>query len=252
MRRFAGIDWESEPVLNETTILNLRHLLEHHELRGQFLQKVNEHLAVHRLKVSVGTIVDATIIHAPLLTNNNVNICDVEMNQTSKGKQWYFGMKVHIGADSKTKPIRAVAATPANAYDNTTLEDLLHAGENGFGATRHCAPWTGDFTNRRCYVRGIIVDKKAKNAHKSKVCYRRLSKNADWLFASCTLVNLFVLRRRLLAGKMHPADFACAPAGKIDNKSNAPNELCRTNGKDRPKVLSNRQLVQSIFRSSPA
>ena len=74
MRRFAGIDWESEPVLNETTILNLRHLLEHHELRGQFLQKVNEHLAVHRLKVSVGTIVDATIIHAPLLTNNNVNI----------------------------------------------------------------------------------------------------------------------------------------------------------------------------------
>ena len=228
------------------------HLLERHELRGQFLQKVNENLAVHRLKVCVGIIVDATIIHVPLLTNNNVNICDFEMNQTSKRKQWYFGMKVHIGADSKTKLIRAMATTPANTYDNTALDDLLHAGENGFGAIRHCAPWTGDFTNRRCQVRGIIVDKKAKNAHKSKVCYRRLSRNADWLFASCTLVNLFVPRRRLLAGKMHPADGACAPAGKMDNKLHAPNELCRANGKDRPQVPSNRQLIQSIFRSSPA
>jgi hypothetical protein len=34
------------------------------------------------------------------------------MHQTKKGNQWYFGMKAHIGADSKTKLIHSVVARP--------------------------------------------------------------------------------------------------------------------------------------------
>ena len=34
------------------------------------------------------------------------------MHQTKKGNQWYFGMKAHLGVDSRTKLIHAVAATP--------------------------------------------------------------------------------------------------------------------------------------------
>ena len=51
---------------------------------------------------------------------------DPEMHQTKKGKQWYFGMKAHVGVDSKTKIIHMAVATAANVADSTVLPDLLH------------------------------------------------------------------------------------------------------------------------------
>jgi len=36
------------------------------------------------------------------------------MHPTKKGNQWYFGMKAHIGVDSRSKAIHAVVATAAN------------------------------------------------------------------------------------------------------------------------------------------
>ena len=51
------------------------------------------------------------------------------MHQTKKGNQWYFGMKAHIGVDSRTKLIHAVVATPANVADSTVLPELLHGQE---------------------------------------------------------------------------------------------------------------------------
>ena len=65
MRRFVGIDLGREPVPDETTILNFRHLLERHNLGKLLFDRVNEHLASRGLKVAGGTIVDATIIAAP-------------------------------------------------------------------------------------------------------------------------------------------------------------------------------------------
>jgi Transposase DDE domain len=66
--------------------------------------------------VSRGTIVDATIINAPGSTKNHTKARDPEMQQTKKGHQWYFGMKAHIGVDSRTNLIQSVAATPANGW----------------------------------------------------------------------------------------------------------------------------------------
>ena len=150
MRRFVGIDLGREPVPDETTILNFRHLLERHEMCGRTLQEVNGYLATRGLRISTGTIVDATIIHAPSSTKNQAKARDPEMHQTRKGNQWYFGMKAHIGVDSKTKLTHSVAATPANAHDSTMLEDLLHGDETrGWGdqayrgqreVIRRCAP----------------------------------------------------------------------------------------------------------------
>jgi len=34
--------------------------------------------------------------------------------KTRTGKQWYFGMKPHVGVDSKSKMIHSVAAAAAN------------------------------------------------------------------------------------------------------------------------------------------
>ena len=50
---------------------------------------------------------DATIIHAPSSTKNRSGERDPEMHQTRKGKQWYFGLKAHIGVDSKQGHVHA-------------------------------------------------------------------------------------------------------------------------------------------------
>ncbi|GBQ32963.1 hypothetical protein AA11237_0297 [Acidocella aminolytica 101 = DSM 11237] len=90
---------------------------------------MNKYLATRGLRISTGTIVDATIVHAPSSTKNEAKARDPEMRQTRKANQWYFGMKADIGVDSKTRLIHAVAATAANALDSTVLEDLLHGDE---------------------------------------------------------------------------------------------------------------------------
>jgi len=48
-----------------------------------------------------GTIVDATLIAAPPSTRNRDEKRDPEMHQSKKGKNWFFGMKAHIGVDAR-------------------------------------------------------------------------------------------------------------------------------------------------------
>jgi transposase, IS5 family len=67
MRRFVGIDLGREPVPDETTICKFRHLLEAHNLGEQLFVLIQDYLQENGLKISRGTIVDATIINAPSL-----------------------------------------------------------------------------------------------------------------------------------------------------------------------------------------
>src|SRR6201984_1285219 len=129
MREFVGIDLGCEPVPDETTVCKFRHLLEEHQLGEQVLGKVNLHLQAKGVRITTGTIVDATILHAPTSTKNREQQRDPEMHQTKKGKQWYFGMKAHVGVDSKTKIIHTAVATPAHVADSRVLPDLLHGEE---------------------------------------------------------------------------------------------------------------------------
>jgi len=62
---------------------------------------VNHYPALKGMKVNSGTIVDATIISAPSSTKNKQNKCDPEMHQVKKGNEWHFGLKMHIGVDSR-------------------------------------------------------------------------------------------------------------------------------------------------------
>ena len=190
---------------------------------------MNEHLHRSGIKISNGTIVDATIIGAPSSTKNKDGKRDPEMHQTAKGKQWYFGMKAHIGVDSKTKLIHTILASAANVSDVDALPYLLHGretrvwGDQGYqGQTeviRARAPRAKDFTNRKYRCRGRINEvEKAKNRTKSqvrakvehvfgvikrvfgfqKVRYRGLAKNLHRLEVTAALANLYMVRRRLL------------------------------------------------------
>jgi IS5 family transposase len=229
MRRFAGIDLGREPVPDETTVCRFRHLLEEHDLGRRLFEEVHVHLEGKGLKIARGTIVDATIIAAPSSTKNADKARDPDMHQTKKGNQWYFGMKAHVGVDSKTKLIHAVVATAANVADSEVLPDLLHGQETrvwGDQAYRgqtdviqRNAPDALDFTNRRYRHRGVVDDEqRRKNRSKSsvrsrvehvigiikrvfgfaKIRYRGLDKNAHRLFVTCALANLFTARRYLL------------------------------------------------------
>ena len=113
MRLFVGIDLGKEPVPDETTICKFRHLMEKHNLGDELFRLVNVYLSENGLKVSPGTIVDASIINAPTPTKNKDKQRYPDMHQTRKGNQWYFGMKAHIGVDSKTKLVHSIAVTPA-------------------------------------------------------------------------------------------------------------------------------------------
>lgn len=53
---------------------------------------------------------DASIIDAPSSTKYLDQARDPGMHQTNKSSQWYFGMKLHIGVDSKTKLVHSAAA----------------------------------------------------------------------------------------------------------------------------------------------
>jgi len=229
MRAFVGIDLGREPVPDETTVCKFRHLLEAHDLGRGLFEQVARHLQARGLKVASGTIVDATIINAPSSTKNQSGERDPEMKQTKKGNQWYFGMKAHIGVDSKTKLIHSVAATPANVHDSQVLGHLLHGAETRVwgdsayvGQTeviRRVAPKARDFTQARASRNQALSDvERAKNRNKSKVrakvehpflvikrifgfakvCYRGIAKNANRLFVACALANLFMVRRTLL------------------------------------------------------
>ena len=139
LRRFVGIDLGTEPVPDATTMLKFRRLLNDYKLGEQLFAKVGEVLQASGFKVKTGTIVDATIIGAPSSTKNADKARDPEMHQVRKGQQWYFGMKLHVGADSKTKLIHSMTTTAANVHDANALGQLLHGRETRFTRIRPIA-----------------------------------------------------------------------------------------------------------------
>lgn len=229
MREFVGVDLGEERVPDETTICKFRHMLERHGLGKQLFRKVNEHLKGKGLKVSTGTIVDATILHAATSTKNRARERDPEMHSTRKGNQWYFGMKAHVGVDSRTKQIHSVVATAANVHDSQKLGELLHGGETrvwgdsayvGQGRViRERAPGAQDFIHRKGRRnRPLTEEERRGNRTKSRVRakvehvfgvmkrgfgftrlrYKGLSKNEHYLLITCALVNMVMAKKELL------------------------------------------------------
>ena len=130
MRQFAGVRTDEDVIPDESSILGFRHLLERHRLTEQLFSEINTHLAERGFVVGKGTIVDATIINAPSSTKNAEGKRDPEMHQTRKGKQWYFGMKVHTGTDADSGIVHTLEATAANEADVNVFGELLHGNED--------------------------------------------------------------------------------------------------------------------------
>jgi len=236
-RDFCRIDLGHERVPDATTLLHFRHLLERHQLGHALFAKVGELLLANGMKLSGGTIVDATLIAAPPSTKNQDKRRDPEMHQTKKGNEWHFGMKLHIGADSQTGLVHSASVTAANVHDSHQVPNLLHGEETRFYGDsayrgkaqrerlKAIAPQAKDFTNKRAYRNAPLTDAdRETNRRKSsirskvehpfltlkrlwgfaKVRYRGLAKNANRAFAMLAMVNL-VKWGRPLTGEVRPA-----------------------------------------------
>jgi transposase, IS5 family len=235
-RDFCGIDLGRERAPDATTLLNFRHLLEKHELGAALFAKVGELLLANGMKLSGGTIVDATLITAPPSTKNQEQSRDPEMHQSKKGNQWYFGMKLHIGADSHSGLVHSASVTAANVHDSQELPNLLHGQETrlyGDSAYRgkkqrarlkEIAPKAKDFTNKPAHRhRSLNQAEQQSNRRKSavrskvehpfltlkriwgfaKVRYRGLAKNANRAYAMLALINVRKWGRPLI-GEVSP------------------------------------------------
>lgn len=230
MRRFAHIELIEDALPDETTILNFRHLLERHGLTQQMLQLINELLHAHGCLLKGGTMVDATIIHASPSTKNRDRQRDPEMHQARKGKQWFFGMKVHVGADAQSGLVHTVGVTAANVADVSVMPDLLREDDRAvFGDKAYVNNELKRQARRTGVFWGVALKARPKRtlspAHKRfnrkmssirakvehvfrvlkcqfgyrKVRYKGIAKNAAQVFSLIGLANLYLARRKLLA-----------------------------------------------------
>jgi hypothetical protein len=85
-------------------------------------------------------------IPASSSTKNREQKSDPKMHQARKGKQWYFGMKAHFGADSKTKIIHTAVVTAANVFDAPVpigaLPEGVSASVNAGRNLSPCFEWS--------------------------------------------------------------------------------------------------------------
>jgi IS5 family transposase len=239
MRQFARLTL-TQPIPDETTILNFRRLLETNELAPQIFERVNAYLSRKKLLLKRGSIVDATIIAAPSSTKNADGERDPEMHQTKKGNQWHFGMKAHIGVDVDSGFVHTVVGTPANEADVEVVDELLHGkeevayGDAGYtGADKRVIRknlrW--EIAAKRGKVQAMEEGRAKRKIEKIekrkasirarvehpfrvikrqfglvKVRFRGLAKNTAHLITLFALSNLWMARRKLLAmtGSLRP------------------------------------------------
>ena len=227
-QKFLDMDLLSDTVPDETTICKFRHLLEEHRLQEVFFGIVREILEAKGLLLKHGTITDATIINAPSSTKNGSGKRDPDMSSTKKGNQWFFGMKAHIGTDTKGI-VHSLETTAAKVHDKAVMALLYHGkekakfGDKAYGAKKD---------KKKARKDGIfygIADKGTKNHPLSaaqrkrnhqtssvrsfiehpfqvlkcqwnfrKVRYKGLLKNELHLFALFAACNLYRVRKSLL------------------------------------------------------
>ena len=232
LRSFAHLSL-TEPIPDETTILNFRHLLEANDLAEDIFKAINAYLTRKGLMLKRGSIVDATIIAAPSSTKNADGERDPEMHQTKKGNQWHFGMKAHIGVDADGGLVHSVVSTAANEADVNHVADLLHGKEKDVWADSgyRGAPSRVDREDLQWHIaarpsdiaklpegkaKARVQDRehkkasvRAKGEHPFrvvkrqfgfvKVRFRGLAKNAAHVVTLFALSNLWMARKKLIA-----------------------------------------------------
>jgi len=113
---------------DETTLGKFRNLLEKHNINKLILDEQVKAFAKEGILYKQGTIVDATFIEATDSKKTNQS-SKREFNTGRKGNRKYYGLKAHIGVDSKSGLVHSVAATKASEHDVANANKCLHGSE---------------------------------------------------------------------------------------------------------------------------
>lgn len=229
MRRFARLELGEDPLPDETTILNFRRMIEDHNLSDQLFNDVNHYLATQGIRLSQGSMVDATIIQSPSSTKNQEKKRDEDMRSTRKGKQYYFGLKLHIGTDVNSHVVHSATVTSANEADINELPNLLREDDQvvfadaGYTSDRYkrgsrALGISWKVNDKRKPKKNLSVSQKKRNRQNSSVrarvehifrvikCqfsyrktrYKGLEKNRVQLLSLLSLTNLYLQRGHLM------------------------------------------------------
>ena len=227
-QKFLKIDLVLDNVPDETTILHFRHLLEKHDLTNKIFNQINEYLAKKGHIMKQGTIVDATLIAASSSTKNKEKKRDAEMSSSKKNNQWHFGMKMHIGVDSRTGAVHSAEFTTGKVSDREKFFDLLNGeeiaifGDKGYVCKKdkHLARDAGIYwgvLDKREQHQQLSSSQKKRNWKLSKIRakvehpfqvikhlwgyrrtrYKGIYKNRCQQLMLLTLSNLYRLRKKL-------------------------------------------------------
>jgi IS5 family transposase len=235
MRRFARLDLSSDSIPDESSILNFRRLIETHNLSLAIFNDINDYLVDQGIRISKGSMVDATIITAPTSTQNQMKQRDPEMHSTRKNNQYFFGMKIHIGTDVNSNAIHSATVTAANVADIDEMpkllreEDTVIFGDAGYnsdaykrGARSLDITWKVNDKRKPKHTKkkrvNLSPSQKKRNRKNSsmrariehcfwilkcqfgykKVRYKGLQKNRVQVFSLLGLANLYRFRAQLI------------------------------------------------------
>ena len=229
MRRFSRLELGEDAIPDESTILHFRHLLEAHKLTNALFESVKDYLEEKSLLLTGGSIMDATIIHAPSSTKNKGNKRDPEMSSTKKGNTWSFGLKAHISVDAQSGLIHTVGVSTAKVHDAKVMSSLIRENDQALFGDKGYVNEKFKRTARAAGVYWAVLEKakprkklsasqnKRNKKHASvrakvdhafriikcqfgyrKTRYRGIEKNGAQLFSLMALANLYKVRRELL------------------------------------------------------
>ena len=149
-----------------------------------------------------GSIVDATIIHAPSSTKNAKGKRDEEMHQVKKGNQWHFGMKVHAGVDAGTGFVHTITGTAANVHDSQQISELIRPddevvyGDSGYlGASEQEAIQTNeDFSKIEFRINKRPSSLKIKDCYKGENWDKKIERSKSSV--RCKVEHPFLIVKR--------------------------------------------------------
>lgn len=230
-QRFLKLDPLCDTIPDETTILNFRRLIEEKKLAPAIFGRVKAILEQKGLMMRNGTIVDATLIAGPASTKNKAKARDPEMGSTKKGNNWFFGIKAHVGVDSRSGLAHSVEVTTASVHDHEVMDKLKHGKEQAlFGdkgyydegqkrEARERGVFWGVLDKAKRGAKGALSNRqKKRNRQKSsvrakvefpfrvikrqwghlKTRYRGIAKNAAQFITLFALSNLYMARKKIL------------------------------------------------------
>lgn len=201
-----------------TTLCRFRHALEEAGVGQRLLASLESVLAERGVRMSRGTIVDATFIESPSSTKNAAHARDPEAHQAKKGNNWHFGYKAHVGVDAETGVPHTLVTTAANVADVNEGPALLRPGdeeawadagylgvesrEGAGGAEWHVAARQSQVTDETRAAERLKASVRSRVEHAfhvvkdrfgiRKTRYRGLAKNDNMLGAALAVAGLII------------------------------------------------------------